>query len=131
MLVCWNLWNRRNKWVWDKEWRSTGTGMVIRNEYGQFLRARNHKLQALYSPREGEAIGLKEALSWVKNFGYRRCVFETDAKELAEALNYVPRSANVVAHELARATYAMSDINEWVDTPPDCICDALIVDSIE
>lgn len=216
-LVCWNLWSRRNKWVWDRvsisdfgvqaramnmlhewkmkcaesrrhgvatngvsmrwhipqhgwikvntdaavfmEWNSTGVGSVIRDECGQFIRARNHKLQALYSPREVEALGLKEALSWVKDLGYKRCVFETDAKELVEAcrgvqgntyfhlivldciehfkhydevlVDYVPRSANVVAHELARATYSMSGVHEWVDTPPDCICDALIIDSIE
>ncbi|XP_074377796.1 uncharacterized protein LOC141719325 [Apium graveolens] len=140
------------------EWNSTGVGSVIRNEHGQFIRARNQKLHGLYSPRETEALGLKEALSWVKNLGYKRCVFETDAKELAEAcqgiqgntyfhlivldcmelfkhydevlLDYVPRSANIVAHELARATYSMSGVHEWVDTPSDCIRDALIIDSI-
>ena len=216
-MVCWNLWSRRNRWVWDKvnisefgvqstamsmlhewqqrcvavrtpkvttnsssrkwhrpqqgwikvntdaavfmEWGSTGIGSVIRDAHGAFLRARNHKLQALYSPREVEAIGLKEALSWVKELGYKRCVFETDAKELAEAcknvqgdtyfhsivvdcrdlfkhydevlVEYVPRSANVVAHVLARATHFMSGVHEWVDNPPDCILDALIIDSIE
>ncbi|XP_074336022.1 uncharacterized protein LOC141673188 [Apium graveolens] len=71
------------------EWDSTGVGTVIRDERGQFIRARNHKLQALYSPREAEALGLKEALSWVKDLGYNRCVFETNAKELAEACRSV------------------------------------------
>ncbi|KAL8122999.1 hypothetical protein AgCh_011101 [Apium graveolens] len=141
------------------EGKRQGIGNVIRDEHGQFIRARNHKLQALYSPREDEALGLKEALSWVKELGYKRCVFETDAKELVEAcrsargntyfhlivldcidllkhydevlVDYVPRSANVVAHELARAIYSMSGVHEWVDTPPDCIRDVLIIDSIE
>ena len=95
----------------------------------------------------------------MKDLGYKRCVFETDAKELAEAcssvqgntyfhlivldciklfkhydevlVDYVPRSANVVAHELARATYSMSGVHKWVDNPPDCIRDVLIIDSIE
>ncbi|XP_074344602.1 uncharacterized protein LOC141683749 [Apium graveolens] len=31
---------------------STGIGSVMRNEQGEFLRARNQKLQAMYSPRE-------------------------------------------------------------------------------
>ncbi|XP_074376681.1 uncharacterized protein LOC141718203 [Apium graveolens] len=177
LLVCGNLWNRRNRLVWDRvnvsefgvqalvmnmlhEWKQKcAEGNVIRDEHGQFIRARNHKLQALYSPREDEALGLKEALSWVKELGYKRCVFETDAKELVEAcrsargntyfhlivldcidllkhydevlVDYVPRSANVVAHELARAIYSMSGVHEWVDTPPDCIRDVLIIDSIE
>ena len=120
LLVCWNLWNRRKRWVWDKvnvsefgvqamvmnmlhEWKKKRAesrshrgvtngistrwhrpqhgwlkvntdvavfmewiGYVIRNECGQFVRERNQKMQALYSPREAEALGLKEALSWVK-----------------------------------------------------------------
>ncbi|XP_074324399.1 uncharacterized protein LOC141661314 [Apium graveolens] len=217
LIVCWNLWNRRNRWVWDRvnvsefgvqalimnmlhewkhkcaegkrkgictdgslkrwrrpqhgwvkvntdvalflEWDNTGVRNVIRDEHDQFIRARNHKLQALYSPREAEALGLKEALLRVKELGYKRCVFETDAKELVEAcrsaqgntyfhlivldcidllkhydevlVDYVPRSANVVTHELARTTYSMSGVHEWVDTPPDCIRDVLIIDSIE
>lgn len=112
----------------------------------------------MYQPREVEALGLKEALSWVKDLGYKRCIFETDAKAPAEAckhvhgrayfhsiflscvelfkhydvvlVEFVHRFANVVAHMLARATHSISGIPEWFDTAPDFISDVLIIDSI-
>lgn len=115
-------------------------------------------MEALYQPWEAEALGLKEALSWVKDLDYRRCIFETDAKALADAckgvqgrayfhsivldcielckhydvvlVDFVHKSANVIAHSLARATQSMSGIHEWVDTAPEFISDVLIIDSI-
>ncbi|XP_074356208.1 uncharacterized protein LOC141695901 [Apium graveolens] len=136
----------------------TGIRCVIRNEHGDFVRARNQRIEAVYQPREAEALGLKEALSWVKSFGYKKCVFETYAKMLAEAckkiegrayfhsivsccidlfehydevlVEFVNRSANEVANKLARAIHSMSDIHEWVDTAPNFISDVLIIDSI-
>lgn len=215
-LMCWNLWNRRNKWVWEKinvsgfgvrqgamnllsDWRNvqqevtrnvvssntslghwskppsgwvkvnidaasfeelncTGVGAVIRDEQGEFVRARSRRIEVLLHPREAEALSLKEALSWVKELGFRDCVFETDAKQLADAcrniqgasyfhtivsdcveyckhfdnvlVQFVGRSANVVAHKLARATYSMSDVKVWVNTPPEFILESLVYDSI-
>lgn len=111
---------------------------VIRNEDAGFICARAHKISAKLQPREAEVVGLKEALSWIKELGFKNCIFETDAKMLADACNgvkgrsffhtnivlvsvelfkhfhdvlvnvlvkYVHRSANVVAHILARATH--------------------------
>lgn len=34
---------------------------------------------------------------------------------------FCPRSANMVAHLLAQATYSMSDSQEWLTTAPDFI----------
>lgn len=213
--VCWSLWNRRNRWVWDKvsvtefgvkatamtllaEWRkcqeekirgvtgtgpsakrwnpppqgwmkvntdasvfgesrSIGVGGVIRDASGEFIRARARKVMANLQPREAEALSLKEALSWVKDLGYKRCIFETDAKVLAEAcrgtngkayfhtivldcieffkhfedvqVEFVHRSANAVAHTLARATHSMSGTQEWC-IAPSFISDVLLIDSI-
>ena len=136
----------------------TGVGSIIRDEHNKFIRARNHRIDAVYQPREAEAIGLREALSWVKELGYRKCVFETDAKMLAEAckkvqgrtyfhsivlscvelfkhydevlVEFVYRSANEVAHKLARVTHSMSGIHEWADAAPEFISDVLLIDSI-
>lgn len=36
---------------------------MIRDEHGEFVRARNHKIAAMYQLREAEAVGLKKALS--------------------------------------------------------------------
>lgn len=137
---------------------SIGIGSVIRDENGGFVCARNQKIELLVHPREAEAIGLKEALSWTKELGFKQCIFETDAKLVADAINkvkgcayfhtiildcvellkhfdnvlvqFVHRSANVVAHTLARATYSMSGIREWRDVAPDFIYDVMILDSI-
>lgn len=117
-MICWSLWNRRNKWVWDRvngtafgvraaavnllsDWsrareiehtrrhqmqeesrwskppvgwvkvnvdaavfsdNTIGFGSVIRNEEGQFLRARSGRIAGCWKRREAEALSLKEAL---------------------------------------------------------------------
>ncbi|XP_074368774.1 uncharacterized protein LOC141708859 [Apium graveolens] len=214
VMLYWNLWNRRNKWVWNRvsisgfgvqattmnminEWQRCqkekrvfvsaantiactwkppaqgwfkvnvdaalftdsagfGIGCVIRDASGGFVAARTQKIEAIITPKEAEAIGLKEALSWTKELRHKRCVFETDAKLLAEAckgvqrwtyfhtivldsielfknyddvlVEFILRSANEVAHRLARATYSMSGVKEWVHNPPSFICDVLSLD---
>ena len=37
-----------------------------------------------FQPRKAEALGLKEALSWVKEGRANKCVFESDAKFLVD-----------------------------------------------
>ncbi|KAL8125037.1 hypothetical protein AgCh_012638 [Apium graveolens] len=214
-LLCWSLWNRPNKWVWDRvaasvfgttsaafsllaSWKeaqlervrsstatvghniqrwqapdqhwvkinidaatfmelgTVGIGGVIRDERGSFVRAMCKQIRGNWTPREAEAISLKEALSWVKQYGFRRCVFETDSKLLADAVNgdtgrsyfhsivgdcvalfkhfenvlvrFVPRSANGVAHLLARVSRSMSDSQEWEDVAPNLLFDVLSFD---
>lgn len=140
------------------ETNSTGIGNVIRNEAGEFQRARNQKIIASLLFREAEAVSLKEALSWIKNLGFKKCIFESDATVLVDAcqgdrgrsyfysivldcielfkhfddvqIEFVYRSANGVAHMLVRAACSMSDIQEWAKIAPEFISDALIVDSI-
>ncbi|KAL8119749.1 hypothetical protein AgCh_017015 [Apium graveolens] len=199
-MLAWALWNRRNKWVWERvngsafgvkaaathyitEWReaqgkgaemgdyiwrkpmdgwvkvntdaavfqngSIGVGCVMRDSQGLFLGARCCRLQGAWSPREAEAIGMKEALSWVIARRNHHCIIESDAQVLVAACNgkpgvaifgtivddcnqllkhinpvlvkFVYRSANSVAHALAKASYSMSDVGEWVNAPSDFI----------
>ncbi|XP_074352643.1 uncharacterized protein LOC141691787 [Apium graveolens] len=143
----------RYKWVWDKinmsafgvhatmslldDWRKCiGLGAVIRDDQGNFLRAKSIRIGSLMQPLEAEALSLKEAMSWVKNLAFKKCVFETDGKQLMDACkgvqgnsyfyaivtdcvdyckhfeNVLVDSANGVTHMLARATYFMSDVRE-------------------
>lgn len=149
-MVCWALWNRRNKWVWEKangfafgvrasainllqDWKeaptrerqatnqvdagfrvwtrpsvgwskmnvdaavfqdgSTGIGSVLRDSDGQFIHARCRRIHGEWTPREAEAIGLKEALSWSKEHNIANCIVETDSKILADACNGKPGDA--------------------------------------
>ena len=96
-----------------------------------------------------KAIGLKEALSWTKEWRSSKCLFECDAKLLVDAVNggqgntyfhamvedcvdilkhfdevlvsFVFRSTNMIAHELAQVAYSMSDSMEWSYTAPSFI----------
>lgn len=127
----------------------TGVGCVIRDDRGCFLRARSKVVQGRMQAREAEAIGLLEALLWTKEWRKSKCLFELDAKGLVDAINgeggrsyfhtlvddcrdilkhfekvlimFVSRSANTVAHLLAKVTYSMTDCREWLDTAPDFI----------
>lgn len=126
-----------------------GVGCVARDDCGCFLRARSTVVQGQFQPREAEAIALREALSWIKSWRRSKCIFECDAKMVVDAVNggngssyfhmiideckeilqhfeevlvvFVHRSANNVAHLLARASYSMSGLQEWLNTAPNFI----------
>ena len=63
-----------------------GVGCVARDDSGRFIRARSNIVHGRLQPREAEALGLKEALSWVKEWRASKCVFESDAKLLVDAV---------------------------------------------
>lgn len=135
-----------------------GVGAVIRDENSCFVAARGKKIAGAWTAREAEAIGLKEALSWIIDKGYKQCVIETDSSALAAACNggqgeaffgtivmnciqllkhvnqvlvvFIYRSANTVAHRLAKAAYSMSDEGEWYVTPPQFLDHVLSLDMI-
>lgn len=138
------------------ETKSVGIGSIIRDEQGAFVRVRNQKIDCQLHPREAEAVGLKEALSWTENLGFKNCIFETDAKLVVDAIKentgcayfhtiiedcvdllkhfdnvlvqFVHRSANVVARTLARATHSMSGIQEWSIVALNFISDVIVLD---
>lgn len=76
-------------------------------------------------------------MSWVKELGFKKCIFKTDAKQLVDAYNggqgrsyfhtivqacvefskhfknvLIDFVSNGVAHMLARATHSMSDVQD-------------------
>ncbi|XP_074327947.1 uncharacterized protein LOC141665861 [Apium graveolens] len=134
-------------------WTNTGhigAGCIIRDDQGQFLRAKASKLRGCATAREAEALSFKEALTWTKEWRTNRCVFELDAKAVVEVIHgpqkqsnfhviieecrdilkhfeevlviFDYRSANKVAHVLARAAYSMPDSMVWCNTAPELIC---------
>ena len=124
-------------------------GCVARDENGNFLRGRSNVLQRIAQPREAEGLSLKEAISWTSTWRTEKCIFETDSKLLVDAVNgirgrsyfdliaedchelmkhfdevllvFVPRSANRVAHLLAKAAGSLSGLQEWDSTAPELI----------
>ena len=204
-IISWSLWNRRNKWVWDKvnsyvfsvkaaalnlltDWKgaqvstcrrtaqvgtrdcfwtkpaeswikvntdasvfnngSIGLGCVMRDDQGVFLGARCCNISGAWSPREAEAMRMKEVLLWVLSRRLNHCVIETDSQILVDACNggpgesyfsiivrdciyllkhinpvcvrFIYRSANSVAHEIAKTVYYVLGVCEWFDNPPVC-----------
>lgn len=135
-----------------------GVGCVMRDDRGKFIRARMNTARGGTSAREAEAISMREALSWIKSWRTTKCVFESDAKLLVDAfygpkgkscfdtivedcnellkhyddvlIEFVPRSANSMAHTLARAAHSSPGLKEWHDTAPDIIICNLSLDEI-
>lgn len=64
-----------------------GIGCVVRDANGCFLRARNEVIRGARSPRDAEALSMREALSWIKDWRRNNCVFESDSKLLIDALS--------------------------------------------
>ncbi|WOG94234.1 hypothetical protein DCAR_0313527 [Daucus carota subsp. sativus] len=215
-LFCWQIWNRRNKWLWEhinisvygtkatairmlEDWKSAqqeestrrrgqnvgskvwqkpimgwvkintdaavipgthqiGTGAVIRDEDGRFLHARCMDIAGEWSVKEAEARSLRDAVGWTVAMGFIKCIFELDSKIVVDACNggsgrsnfyaiiaecvedfkhldevrvqFTFKSANVVAHTLARASISMSCFHEWQGNAPEFISDVLSFDLI-
>lgn len=126
--------------------KEMGFVIVLHNEWGRHLFSRTHVMPGTYLPEEGEAIGLHEALSWIKDLGISRVIIEMDAKIVVDTVNevispnsilgdivdgckrallnspnfsvrWIPRDANVTAHRLARSARSFSSPHYWVERP--------------
>ncbi|KAM6549548.1 hypothetical protein CsatB_021224 [Cannabis sativa] len=113
---------------------SYGIGLVARDRYSPLVEAKMECFLGRVNPEVAEAIGVREALSWIKNRNWPRVVVETDCLTVVQALRssvhmislfgqiineckqlmlelshvsvfFVKRSANVVAHSFARASH--------------------------
>lgn len=127
-----------------------GFGLVLRDHTGAFVSAFNARLNCGNDPYLAEAMAIREALSWMKRNGYTNFILETDnlnfclnfnscnldlsyvgllikqcrsiANDIGNvSIHHVRRSANHVAHVLARATGSMSVLGSWMSVPPACI----------
>ncbi|XP_019198078.1 PREDICTED: uncharacterized protein LOC109191859 [Ipomoea nil] len=127
-----------------------GFASVIRDHEGHFVAAMSGRLMGEGDPFMAEVLGAKEALTWLKSQSQNNFILESDCLNFCNAFNsclsdfsyvglvvkqcqsiardignvtvsHVKRSANRVAHELARATVSMSVSGVWSGVPPDCI----------
>ncbi|KAK6120766.1 hypothetical protein DH2020_045494 [Rehmannia glutinosa] len=135
--------------------KQTGIGMVVRDDMGVFVVARCITFQGCYQIKEAEAIGVREALSWITNLGLKKVSFETDAKIVVDGLYsavggsefdvilsecrqlsadepdfsvmFVQREGNKVPHELAKRSFSFVSPLVWT-CPPPCIINLLLDD---
>ncbi|XP_073022726.1 uncharacterized protein [Primulina eburnea] len=89
-----------------------GIGCILRDENGMLLRCRSCVVAGMFSVKEGEAMGLLEALSWVRRLGLKKVYFEMDAKVVVESIRYSD-VANECAHALAKASCSYASPMEW------------------
>ena len=121
-----------------QEFNASGIGMVARDDRGDVILARTMFLEGLRSVEMIEAMAVKEALSWIKNQRWQKVIVESDSLVVIQAVrskvhmkspfgeiilacrsmlreqntvsvSFIRRSANMVAHELARAAYSFPD----------------------
>ena len=131
-------------------------GAVIRSAGGDFIAAKSNSLPGRFDPREAEALGVKEALSWLKKFHFKSVMLEMDSllvfnalhdkfdypngfgsiiadcRALAQSLgevtfSFVRRSANSAAHAVTQVKSSISSSREWSFIPPPWLCDSLAV----
>lgn len=64
-----------------------GYGCVVRDGTGSFVAGIQGSWVGLFSPSVAEAMGISEALSWLKTFGIDQVIVESDALGVINAIN--------------------------------------------
>lgn len=65
---------------------SFSIGMVLRDHKGHFLRGRTRRLSGRVKAFEAKAVGMFEALSWIKDLQGQDVIVESDSLLVVEAL---------------------------------------------
>ncbi|XP_019160107.1 PREDICTED: uncharacterized protein LOC109156727 [Ipomoea nil] len=132
-----------------------GVGAIIRDHRGKFVAAFNSRFACARDPLLAESMAAKEALSWLKANDFRNLILESDSllfcnrfvsssldlsyvglvvkqcRSIANdirnvSVHHVKRSANHVAHVLARVTGSSPVLGSWFSVPPSCISHLVI-----
>ncbi|XP_050231744.1 uncharacterized protein LOC126680640 [Mercurialis annua] len=130
-----------------------GVGVVVRDWKGAVIQALQVRFQGCYSPRVAELIGIREALSWLKDFN--NVIIESDAMEVILELRnpslidsdilvedclslkkqlcnvlfiFVRHSANQAAHNLAQFASSISGHQEWFCHFPEYLTNVTALD---
>ena len=119
---------------------------MVRDSQGLFLHAASRVVNGLFQVGELETLGLREALSWIKQLGFERVIFEIDSLQVLQALQnrvadfsafgvlikdclsllqgehyfsvaFTKRQNNVATHILARNAIRHADFMVWNDPP--------------
>ncbi|XP_060961946.1 uncharacterized protein LOC133032114 [Cannabis sativa] len=127
--------------------RCFGIGLIARTAAGVVLQAKSLLKEGVLKPHVVEAIGIKEALSWIKDKRWTNVVVESDCLRVIKDLqkfkhmaspyghilsdcmtvcsgiddvsfNFVKRSANKVAHAIARSSLVEADCTYSGDALP-------------
>ncbi|KAL8091980.1 hypothetical protein AgCh_034313 [Apium graveolens] len=121
-----------------EEFNASGIGLVVRDSEGEMIMAKTICIKETLDPEMAEVIAIKEALSWTEKLPWQHITVESDCLLVVQSirsktpmlslfgrmvkecrrllqeqntvsLSFIKRSANMVAHELARASYFFPD----------------------
>ncbi|XP_074355880.1 uncharacterized protein LOC141695540 [Apium graveolens] len=121
-----------------EEFNTSGIGLVARDSEGEMIMAKIICIKETLDPEMAEVIAIKEALSWTEKSPWQHITVESDCllavqsirsktpmlspfgrmvkecrrllpEQNTVSLSFIKRSANIVAHELARASYFFPD----------------------
>ena len=67
-----------------------GLGATLGDDMGAFIAYKGLRLPRLPTVKEGEALALFEAMTWVHSTGYSMVIFKIDCKEVVDALCNTP-----------------------------------------
>ncbi|XP_019164326.1 PREDICTED: uncharacterized protein LOC109160495 [Ipomoea nil] len=98
-----------------------GYGAVLPDHNGFFVAAVGGRLQCSRDAYVAETMAVKEALTWLKSLNSRN-QWRLVARDIGDVMvRHVSRTANHVAHVLARAAVSLSVLGGWESVPPSCI----------
>lgn len=137
-----------------------GGGAVLRDHHGNFVAAACHFFPSVSDPELAELLACRRAAGLAIEMGSLKVVLETDNKGIAQRLasddlnrsvygplieeikgllqsrhdfkvKWVRRSANVVAHRLAKEGCGNKLCKTWLHVPPECIMNSVLSERSE
>ncbi|XP_074322969.1 uncharacterized protein LOC141659929 [Apium graveolens] len=113
-------------------------GMVIRDHNGHFLKGKVAKLSGCVSIFEAEAVGVQEALTWLREWPSQQLevgtILESCKAGLMEKNNvkvgHVKNLANRAAHQMARIPCSLNSYKVF-ESPPNSLLEIIVSDSLE
>lgn len=143
-----------------KSSRDGGGGVVLRDHHGNFVAAACHFFPSVSGPELAELLACRRAAELAIEMGSLKVVLETDNKGIAQGLandnlnrsvygplieeikgllqsrhdfkvKWVRRSANVVAHRLAKEGCGNKLCKTWLHAPPECIMNSVLSERSE
>jgi hypothetical protein len=143
----------------SKEAGRIGVGVVIRDYCGKLCVAQCFPHRCSLEPTDAEALAAFYAVTLGRDYGFSKVILEGDTKVVVDSVNsdvadcsrrghmiadireglrefqcweikYVRRTANNIAHVLARAAVQQGVEGIWTEIPPDCIVELLVAEQL-
>ncbi|KAL8463261.1 hypothetical protein ACS0TY_034052 [Phlomoides rotata] len=85
-------------------------GMVLLDDNEEFIACKSFVILGVYAVELGEAIGVYEALSWIKGLGMERVVVKMDAKLVFDGVTGVPESRSIFGNVIETCKILMNSL---------------------